>query len=238
MTFLLTRTDDEHARITADYQQNGLHYKAKRLASKVMYRFFKGTSKEFGRLEGYLNAVTDGVVITESPDFLPQWEKAVGIPDEYFPANATAAERQRHVVTKLAAEGISTAEEMEFLCSLMGFDVTVYPGHYFWANPDPRVSFSTERESRFTVVFEFDLLNSAPEVAPNLFPVPFPWVFSSNNFNIIQSFMLSVIPANCNGLFITKENIGGVIKDEIGESEVWKDLIGSPDVYKDDISVS
>ena len=238
MAFLKTRTNDEHARISADYQQNGLHMKAKRLPSKVMYKFFKGISVEFSRLEGYLNSVTDGMLVTSSTDFVPEWENAVGIPDDSFPANGTADERQRHIVTKLASEGVSTASEFEWLCSLMGFSVTVYPGHYFWLNPDPRVTFDNVRESRFTIVFETDFFLSEPEVKANLFPVPFPWQFTSNNYNIMQEFLLSIIPANCNGLFITKENIGGVIKDEIGESEVWKDFIDSDEVYKDDISVS
>lgn len=230
MTFLATRTNDEHARITADYQQNGKHMRAKRKPGKNLYKWFKGLSIEYGRLEETLNDIFDGRLITKATTFVFEWEQAIGIPDNAFPGSGTAAERQRHIVTKLSAEGVSTATELEWLCSLMGFSVTVWPGHYFWTHPDARVSFSTEKESRFTVVFEINFDLSLPIVQPNLFPVPFPWVFSSNNYNILQDFMLDVIPSNCNGLWIVA---GGVWQDTLGGSPVMQDTLGGSPVAQD-----
>jgi len=206
MGFLPTRTQDEHTRITADYQIDGKHMRAKRMPGKNIYKWLRGMSKEFQRLEQNLADANDGRIITKIATFLTEWEKAAGIPDQNFPAIGTAEERRRHVVTKLASEGVSTAEELEWLCSLMGFAVTVYPGYYFILNPDPRISFppgvAGEREARFTVVFEVNFAQSIPDSIPNLFPVPFPWEFRSNNYNVIQDFMLDIIPANCNGAWI------------------------------------
>ena len=210
MPFLSIRTKDESARITADYQENGTHMRAKRIRSKNMYKFFRALGCEFSRAEEKISEIFDGRLITKSLTFLADWELAVGIPDDSFPAIGTAADRQKAVVTKLAAEGVHTKDELEWLCSLMGFKVEVIPGHYFWTNPDPRIDppFASEKESRFTVVFEMDFANSDPESQPNLFPVDFPWQFTSNNYNILQKFMLSVIPATVNARFIVKPDTG------------------------------
>jgi len=206
MPFLPTRTDDEQARITADYQIDGPHMRAKRVPGKNVFKYLRAMSREFGRLEQYLRDANDGRLITRVTTFLSEWEKAAGIPDANFPAIGTEEERRRHVVTKLASEGVSTAADLEWLCSLMGFKVTVYPGYHFILNPDPRITFpigpAGEREARFTVVFEVNFAQSVPDAVPNLFPVPFPWEFRSNNYNIIQDFMLDIIPSNCNAKWI------------------------------------
>ncbi len=229
-TFLPVRTDDEHARITADYMENGKHMRAKRKPGKNMFKWFKGLSKEFGRLEATMNDIFDGRLITQATTFVFEWEQALGIPDDSFPGNGTEAERQRHIITKLSAEGISTGPELEWLCSLMGFFVTVWPGHHFWTTPDARVTFSTEKESRFTVVFEVNFDKSEAGILPNLFPVAFPWVFQSNNYNILQDFMLAVIPSNCNAQWIVA---GGVWQDTLGGSPVMQDTLGGSPVAQD-----
>jgi len=211
--------------------------KAKRLPGKNIFKWLKGMSKEFRRLEQNLSDANDGRIITKVATFLTEWEKAAGIPDDDFPAIGTAEERRRHVVTKLSAEGVSTAEDLEWLCSLLGFVVTVYPGYYFILNPDPRVSFppgpAGDREARFTVVFEMDFDDSIPEVQPNLFPVPFPWEFRSNNYNVLQDFALAIIPANCNAIFIVEDT--DIIQDSIISTDIIQDSISSTDIIQDSI---
>ena len=203
---LPTRTKDEQTRITADYMPNGKHLAAKRMPSRNMYKWFAGLSGEFARMENALNAFADGWNITKSTGMLPQWEKATGIPDQNFSGRGTPIERQKGAIAKLAAEGVSTKADLEWLCSLMGFHVEVYPGHYFWLNPNPLVgSFSSEKESRFTIVFEVDFFQSDPEVLPTLFPITFPWVFGPSVYNSMRGFMLDIIPANCNARWISKQ---------------------------------
>lgn len=203
MGFLPTRTDDEHARITADYMPNGPHLVAKRLLTRNMYKLIKGLSKEFSRLEETTSAAMDGMDVRTSSTFLEEWETTAGIPDVSFDARGTVAERQKQCFAKLSAEGVSTAAQFEWLASLFGLHVTVWPGHYFYLNLDPRVGFfSSEKESRFTVVFEVNFDLSDPEYLPTLFPIRFPWVFGSSNYGTMKKFFDELIPANCNSIWI------------------------------------
>jgi hypothetical protein len=237
MPFLRTKTALEHTMISAAYQLGGIHLQSFRIPGKNLFKWLKAMSTEFANIESALNDFVDGRIITKSTTFLPEWEKSAGIPDDDFPAIGTAEERRRHVVTKLASEGVSTADELEWLCSLMGFSVKVYPGHYFWTNPDSRVSFSTERESRFTVVFEVDFDESIPEVIPEFFPVPFPWTFRSNNYNVLQSFMLSVIPSNCNGLWINADDEAWIsVPDSFAEAVISNPVEGEEIVNSSEVS--
>jgi hypothetical protein len=210
MPFLPTRTKDEHAKITADYMPNGPHLKAKRVTTSVFYKFLRGLSVEFGRLEGYISDATDGRILTKSTQFLDEWENALGIPDDCFPKAGTAEERRRHAELKLSAEGAHTAEDFERLALILGYVIEVYPGHDFWDpgqpgnSSDPRFSFASEKESRFTIIFEMDPVASEPQLFDCVFPVDFPWNFCINNYAIMQCFFDTIIPANVNGIYLTK----------------------------------
>jgi hypothetical protein len=204
MQLFPTRTDDEQARITANYLPNGFAYVAKHLPAKTMYKFIKGVSKEFGRLEAKYSEVAAGWLLTKSAGLMETWEKTLLIPDGKIPGSGTTEERRLEALMKLAAEGIQTADDYEWWLSLGGISATVWPGHYFWTNPDPRVpAFSSEKESRFTLVIEADLPASDPDSLPNFFPVPFPWVFKSSIYSVAQKFIECVKPANVQLVWIT-----------------------------------
>jgi len=210
MSFLPRRTDDEHARISADYLPNGPMFIAKRIMTSVMYKFLRGSSKEFSRIESTMNEIAAGWNLTNSTTFLEDWEKTLGIPDGHFPGTGDAETRRKQAHFKLASEGIHTSTQMEWLFSLLGLVVTVYPGHVFWlsGHPDLNPHFATEKESRFSIVVEVDFGSSDPASLPNTFPVPFPWVFTSNNYTVAQSFFTQIIPANVNGRFVRKVSGG------------------------------
>lgn len=207
MRFLPTRTDDEHARISADYLPNGWPFKAKRITTSVLYKFLKGVSKEFGRLEEKYSEIAAGWILTESTGMLEVWEKTLGIPDGSLPAVGSAESRRQQAHMKLASEGIQTTTEYEWLLSLLGLVCTVTPGYYFWLNPDPRVPpFATEKEARFTIVIDTNFTTSDSDSLPDSFPVSFPWVFGSSNYNVVQKFFKTIIPANCQLIWITNQD--------------------------------
>jgi uncharacterized protein YmfQ (DUF2313 family) len=220
MGILNVKTDDEHAEITANYWPNGLIWRAKRIVESIMYRRLKAMSLECGRFEQIINQWIDGRDITKSYDEVPAWEKFVGMPDKYLLGKGTAEERRRQAQGKLSTEGVKTRAQLKWLLGIFGFAVEVYPGHIFWPNgTDDRVSFGSEKESRFTIVFEIDYENSVQEFLPNFFPVPFPWVFGSSSYNYTTNFIINkVIPANCNALFIRKP----------AEEGDWDDTIDGP----------
>jgi uncharacterized protein YmfQ (DUF2313 family) len=237
MTFLRVKTEEEHNEITAKYLLDGRHMRAKFIDGKVMFLYNLALSKAFKRVEEKLNEFALGRILTKSTVFVPEWEKAVQIPDDNLPGTGTIENRQRQALGKLSSDDMHTAEELEWLCSVFGFSVTVWPGHYFWRNPDIRVSFSSEKESRFTIVFEYDLTQSPAASGSGVFPVPFPWKFYSNTFNILQSYMLTIIDSNVNGLWINANAFDNVLKDTIDDETVLKDTIDDPEVLKDTFGV-
>ena len=203
MPLFPTRTDDEQAKITADYLPSGKPFTAKRILSKTMFKFIKGCSVEFNRLESTINQFASGWNLTKSTDFLEEWEKTQGIPDNSFPANGGAENRRRHAHAKLVAEGIHTKEDIERFLETLGWITIVYPGYYFWLNPDPRVPpFASEKEARFSLVIETFYSLSNPDVVPAVFPVPFPWVFGVNNYAVTQKALREYIPANVQLIWI------------------------------------
>lgn len=204
-----TRSDEEHARITADYLLDGIATQAKRIVSTNTFKFLKGLSKEFGRLEDTINTFASGWNITKTSQFVEEWEKTQGIPDNEFPATGGSENRRKQAHAKLAAEGLSTKDDIEWLLSLLGWEVVAYPGYYFILNPDPRVpTFSSDKEARFTLVVEVFNSLSDPTVVPQTFPIPFPWVFGLNHFFIAQNFLRTIIDANVQLVWIFGDGTG------------------------------
>jgi hypothetical protein len=110
--------------------------------------------------------------------------------------------------------------------------VTVYPGKFFWLNPDPRVgSFSSIKEARFTIVFEVDFTLSDPEFLPTLFPIRFPWRFGSSNYGTMRRFFDELIPANCNARWISKSR--GYIYDIASATDIIENVASATDVIED-----
>lgn len=221
MSLLKQKTSDQRALLLAKYLPNGLPFLAKFITDSNLYKFIRAISVEFGRAEYYINEWIDGRDITKRDDFVPSWEKVVGIPDGDFNNIGTADERRRKAQAKLSAEGVKTREQLEWLIKILGFACKVYPGHMFWPNgTDPRITFNSEKEAYFTVVFEIDFANSVPEFEPNLFPVDFPWVFGASQYNSTVDFIINqVLPAHVNGLFISVAE----------EENVWQDTIVGPE---------
>lgn len=196
------RTEDEHALILGRFLNDGRHLVSKRITTKTLFKFLKGVAKSFKSIEEKANELINGRLLTESTTNLDEWERVVGVPDECYDGLGTIENRQRYTLAKLSADGVSTAEQLEWICSVLGFSVTIIPGHFFWDNPDPRVSLSTEKESRFTIVFEIDFLQSI--ASPDTFSYTFPFIFGENPERIMKCFMRKIIDSNVNAQFISK----------------------------------
>lgn len=230
MAFLKERTDDEHNKITAGYLLDGRHMRAKHIPSKIMFKYNRALSKVFSRVEKALNDFVDGKLITKSTAFLDDWEKTTGIPDNSLPGTGDVESRRRQTQMKLSVEGVYSADDWVWICSIMGFIVQVIPGHTLYLSGDPRVSFATEKESKFTTVFEVDRNLSTPVNDSPSFPVSWPWFFYSNDLEVLKDFVLEYIDTNVNAVWIDKAT---VIKSLFGASIVLKDQYGNSNVLKD-----
>lgn len=230
-TFVPARTDDQQQRITANYMPHGTGMDAKNRVGKTMFKQLRALSKTFNRVETAINDFLNGIVITKSSNFVDEWEKTLGVPDESFFTQESDEERRRYCVLKLSAENMATKEELEWLLGTYGISCTVYPGLYFYYNYNPDVgTFSSIKEARFTIVFGVDLLASEPAVYEGSFPWTFPHYFSRNRVKIAQDFMREIIPANVNARWFYD---GDIIQDSSTETEIWQDDSASTDIIQD-----
>lgn len=222
MSLLETRDDHRQAEITSKYWPNGILWLAKNIRESNMYRRMFAMSKEIGRVEAVINSWIDGLDVTKSEQEVYLWERFLGIPDKNLKGNASADERRRHCQGKLSAEGVVNLKEYEWLLRIFGYETVVYPGWSFWPNgTDDRITWESEEEALYTIVFEIDYENSITEYLPDIFPVDFPWVFGASNYNQTTDFVINaVIPAECNAKFIPKR---------IEEDDVWEDAIVGPE---------
>lgn len=218
MTYLPQRDDNEQARVTADFMHSGRAWMWKRITSHDGFKWLVGLSKSFARIEGVINQWMEGLDITTSTDMIDEWEECAGIPDISFSGIGTLNMRQRHVITKLCSGGVLNNEDYVWICSKMGLHVNVFPGMFFYNNFDPRVgSFSSKKEARFTMVFEF-----VPELSEtgsaNVFPLPFPIQFGQNNYGIMQNYIRRIIPCYVD------------VKWIISDMETWLNTSDSEDI--------
>lgn len=238
MSFLNQRTDDHQANVTADYLVNGRHMHAKRMISKTLYKWLRGLSKEFGRIETLINSVVDGFDIRKNLSLLEMHEERVGIPDRNYLDGAADDIRSRQVQIKIGGEGINTATDFEWLSfDIGGMYVTVYPGMYFYDSGispnfsnDTRVSFANasndhiraKKSARFTTVFEFDYSQSTVGEIGEIFPVSFPWSFGLNTWNSTTRFFTDLLPSNVNGQYI----YAGTAIDGFGHGPMGHTIFG------------
>ena len=194
------RTDEQHATILGRYLNDGRHLISKKITTKNLYKTISAISKTFKRVEEKANELVNGRLLTEYTTSLGEWERVVGVPDEHYDGRGSLANRQRYAIAKLSADGVSTTAELEWLCGLLGYVVTVTPGYHYWLYPDTRVSFADEEESLFTIVFEVDYANSVQN--SSVFPYTFPFVFGEDFEVTMQSFIRSIIDVTVNAQFI------------------------------------
>ena len=82
---------------------------------------YRDMSGALCRLVGELNPYT-------TTDLLPEWERAVGLPDSCFPSGQTIEERRLAVQEKLARRRYTTIDSWRELAARMGINATITPG--------------------------------------------------------------------------------------------------------------
>lgn len=134
---------------------------------------------------------------------LPEWEKAVGIPDDCFPGTGTLDERRRHVFTKLASLGVQTSDDFEALALLFGVVIQCQPG---LESPLFPADLSAA-DARFTVVITFFVHETVSFTYTFLDRDPPPGpedglLFVESQVVILECLFAKLIPANCQLRFL------------------------------------
>ena len=180
----------------AYYLPTGRAWGAKNCEGTVVRGLLRGLAQELLRMEDSLQEFRDEILPDETVLFIDEWESAVGIPDDCFPGTGSIDERRRDVLVKLVSLGVQTAGDFATLANLMGVGLNMSNGaDHFLHGVLPFIAFGSAKESRFTIVVDFDL------DLPAAFTYTFPIVFGEITLAQVQCLFEKLKPANCSILF-------------------------------------
>jgi uncharacterized protein YmfQ (DUF2313 family) len=186
------RTQQEQARILANYLRDDKLHQAKNQKDSNLYKILVGLAEGWLDFRNNANAIVDNYNINNSLLLIEEWEKAVGIPDNIFDISGDIETRKRNILLKLAGSKAETKEQFERIGEILGFDIQVEPAFKY---------------SRFTYTFPVLLLNegSSPFVIlvninkslkPNGFSFKFTFKFSIDSADILKLFFNKIKPSN------------------------------------------
>jgi len=186
------RTQQEQARILANYLRDDKLHEAKNQENSNLYKILVGLAEGWLDFRNNANDVVDNYNINNSLLLIEEWEQMVGIPDDIFDISGNLETRKRNVLLKLAGSKAETKQQFERIGKILGFDIEVEPAFKY---------------SRFTYKFPVLLLNegSSPFVIvvninkslkANGFPFTFTFKFSTNPADILKLFFNKIKPSN------------------------------------------
>jgi uncharacterized protein YmfQ (DUF2313 family) len=186
------RTQQEQARILANYLRDDKLHQAKNQKDSNLYKILVGLAEGWLDFRNNANAIVDNYNINNSLLLIEEWEQMVGIPDNIFDISGDIETRKRNILLKLAGSKAETKEQFERIGKILGFDIQVEPAFKY---------------SRFTYTFPVLLLNegSSPFVIlvninkslkPNGFSFKFTFKFSIDSADILKLFFNKIKPSN------------------------------------------
>lgn len=182
---------DQHANALGDFLPGGPLFASKRIQDSNFRKLLRGFAGELFTAEGYIKTFDDEYSPLTTVLFLDEWERALGIPDDCFPGTGSLNERRTHVLTKLAALGIQTADDFVALGAVLGVVLTVEALDSMAVPPIPIVL----PQARYTIVV------SGANVTGGFPPYNVP--FTPTTGDSVTTCLLSKLkPANCSIIFV------------------------------------
>jgi uncharacterized protein YmfQ (DUF2313 family) len=183
---------EEQTTSLASFMPGGRPFLAARLPSTTLRKLLYGLGEELYRVDSVINDIT---FEHQTTLLIDQWESALGIPDECFPGTGDLATRRTHVLAKLAALGIQTAQDFVDLATLFGYTIEIIPGAnrglFPFSAGFPVYFFDYKATARFTMFIRMTTLTF-----PNVFTYTFPLLFEDRSFSIIECLLEHLRPAN------------------------------------------
>ena len=102
------RTQQEQARILANYLRDDKLHQAKNQKDSNLYKILVGLAEGWLDFRNNANAIVDNYNINNSLLLIEEWEKAVGIPDNIFDISGDIETRKRNILLKLAGSKAET----------------------------------------------------------------------------------------------------------------------------------
>ena len=191
---------EEETDSLARYLPGGRAFGAKFIQGTKLRQLLRGMADELVRVADTLRLFRTDIVPDATLNFIPEWESALGIPEECFggPNAADDDERRSDIVAKLASLGLQTTDDFEALgLDLIGTPIEVLPGKEAEVLYPGDVSFGSDQIARHTIVVNFGGLDA------DVFPYTFPFTFGAAGTGKVSCLFLKLKPANCDMIFIS-----------------------------------
>lgn len=197
MTLFDRRNIEDYTDSLAAYLPGGVLFASRNIKNSNFRKLLRGMAGELFRVNGLLRDYNREILPDQTVQFIDEWEKAVGIPDDCFDGSGTLNDRRRDILTKLAALGVQTQTDFIELAELFGIDVQILQGTETSMFPVtfPVTFFNSLREARFTIVVIFTVS------AANRFPYTFPLLFGGEDVLILECLFNKLKPSNCKVIF-------------------------------------
>jgi len=191
------RTQQEQARILANYLRDDKLHEAKNQENSNLYKILIGLAEGWLDFRNNANDVVDNYNINNSLLLIEEWEKAVGIPDNIFDISSNLETRKRNILLKLAGSKAETKEQFERIGKILGFDVKCETGYQYCVFPlrFPLI-FATQEVMPFLIVISVN-----KKYQPQTFPLSFPIEFRTDQASILKLLFDKIKPSNTKLIF-------------------------------------
>lgn len=115
---------EQHTEVLASFVPVGRAYEAAFKKGSNLERYLSASSNEFKRLQDLIATFLAQLDPNTTENFISEWEKALGIPDQCIPIASTDDERRDNIVLKLNALSVQTEADFIALAALFGFTIT------------------------------------------------------------------------------------------------------------------
>lgn len=197
MSIMKRHSVEEHANALAQYMPSGRTFEAAFIPNSNFRQILIGLAGQFRAGELSLKDFADFFIPDNANMLIPEWERALGIPDDCFNAQGTLGERQRDILVKLASLGAQTLDDFVNIAEKFNVNIAIYPGRDVFDTPSlaPGVTFKNIKESRFTLVIVYEADVSA------VLPLTLPFTIGSTIVPILTCLYNKIKQANCKVIF-------------------------------------
>jgi uncharacterized protein YmfQ (DUF2313 family) len=191
------RTQQEQARVLANYLRNDNLHEAKNKEDSNLYKVLLGLAEGWLDFRENAKDIIDNYNINHSLLLIEEWEKAVGIPDDVFSVASDIETRRKNVLLKIAGSKAETKEQFENIGNILGFNIQCETGYQYCVFPLRfPIIFAAPEIMPFLIVITID-----KKYQPQTFPLSFPIQFRTDQASILKLLFDKIKPSNTKLIF-------------------------------------
>lgn len=180
---------DQLAGYLRDDRLHMAKYDTESKARKVL----NGLSGSFILFDNTKDEALKELNINTTTQLINEWERMVGIPDQYIGIANTLEQRRKNVLLKIAGIKATTKQQFENLGDILGIPIQVFAGgdviRFTYTFP---ILLITEEQLPYAIVININKQYSDGSG----FPYTFPITFLTNAETILRSFFERLKPAH------------------------------------------